>query len=152
MDAHQRVIIDDGAAGGGNASLGAAGNPLWTASPTYPATRTPAAQTNSAANAALSATLAAVAGKTTYIAGFQITGGGATAAAVVDALLTGIFGGVALYAFGVVAGAGLACPSLIVKFDPPLPASAPNTAITLSLAALGAGNVVAGIAIQGYQE
>ena len=118
----------------------------------YPTGATPiSAASGNVANASAVATLAAVAGKTTYITAFQITGGGATAASLVSATLAGLLGGTATYTYGVVAGAVLKNPDIIVTFDLPLPASAVNTAIVLTLPALGVGNTNAAVAAQGFQ-
>lgn len=103
------------------------------------------------ANANAVATMPAVAGKTNYLTGFEITGAGATAAAVVNATLTGLFGGATMnYTVTVVAGATLANPSIIVSFPTPIPASAPNTAITLTVPALGLGNTNSTANIHGF--
>lgn len=102
-----------------------------------------------AANAA--ATLAAVADKTTYIAGFSITGAGATAGLPVIVTVTGTIGGTLTYIYTAVAGALLANQPLLVRFNPPLPASAVNTAIVVSCPSLGAGNTHNAVVANGYQ-
>lgn len=103
------------------------------------------------ANASAVATLAAVAGKTTFISGFEITGAGATAAAVVIATVTGLLGGTASYIVAAPAGATAPLTTLAVVFNPPLPASALNTAIVVTLPALGLGNTNAAVVAHGYQ-
>lgn len=103
------------------------------------------------ANAPAVATLAAAAGLTNYVTGFTITGGGATAAALVLATLTGLLGGTASYVYGAVAGVASPNPVLQIDFSTPLPASAANTAIVLTLPALGAGNTNAVVELFGYQ-
>jgi hypothetical protein len=50
-----------------------------------------------------------------------------------------------------VAGATLKNEDVIVTFDPPLPASADNTAIVVTLPALGAGNTNATANAWGFQ-
>lgn len=109
------------------------------------------ASSGNVANTAATATLAGAAGKTTYISGFEITSGGATAAALVSATVTGLLGGTATYTYGCVAGATTANAPLVVTFTPPQPASAVNTAIVVSLPALGAGNTNATVVAHGYQ-
>lgn len=104
------------------------------------------------ANASAVATLAAAAGKTTYISGFTITGGGATAASLVTATLVGLLGGTASYTVAVPAGATLGFTPISVQFNPPLPGSAVNTALVLTLPALGAGNTNASVSAWGYQK
>lgn len=98
------------------------------------------ASSGNVANAIAAATLAASAGVTNYISGFEISGSGATAASVVTVTVTGLLGGTQSYTLAVVAGAALGNPMLAVQFAPPFPASAVNTAITVSCPALGAGN------------
>jgi len=119
----------------------------------YPAGATPVSNSsgNVAASAAV-ATLAAATGKTTYISGMVITSSGATAASVVDAVLSGLLGGSLTFAQAVVAGATLGNTPLVLQFDPPLPASAANTAIVLTLPSLGSGNAHASVSAWGYQK
>jgi len=104
------------------------------------------------ANAAAVATLAAVAGKTTYIDGFVITGTGATAAGVVEATLTGLLGGTMTFIIAVPAGVNTGLTPLVVNFPKPLPASAVDTAIVLTLPALGSGNTNAAVNAHGFQQ
>jgi hypothetical protein len=101
-------------------------------------------------NASAVATLAAVAGRTTYITGFEITAGGATTGASVTATVVGILGGTLNYTFTVASGALVSSYPLIVTFDTPVPASAVNTAIVVTLPALGAGNTNATVVAHGY--
>lgn len=111
----------------------------------YPAgadggTATPVtAGSGNVANGAAVATIPAVAGKTAYISGFDIEGAGATAALIVNPTLAGIISGTKTFVYGAVAGAALMNQPLSVRFCPPIPASAVNTAITLTCPALGAG-------------
>ena len=102
------------------------------------------------AAAAAVATLVAVAGKTTYITGFEITGSGATAGSVVTVTVTGGISGTLSYTLAVVAGALLANTPLIVEFPVPIPASAPNTNIVVSCPSLGAGNTNSTVVAHGY--
>jgi hypothetical protein len=121
------------------------------ASQVYPRGATPVtAASGNVANASAAATLAAVSGKTNYVTGFTITAGGSTGAALVSATLTGLLGGTATYTYATPAGATVGATPLTVKFGIPVPASAANTAITLTLPALGAGNTNAAVSIQGF--
>lgn len=129
-------------AGVGNAALVLAG---------APPTGSLVSSSGNVANAAAVATLAAAAGKTTYISGFEITGGGATAASLVTATVVGLLGGTASYTIGVVAGATAPNSPLVVEFNPPIPASAPNTAIVVTVPALGAGSTNSTVVAHGYQ-
>lgn len=103
------------------------------------------------ANTNAVATLAAVAAKTTYITGFTCTAAGATAAAVVEVTVVGLIGGTATYIFTAPAGATVAATPLNVQFPEPVAASAVNTAIVVTLPALGAGNTNAAVVATGYQ-
>lgn len=102
------------------------------------------------ANGSAAASLAAVSGKTNYIAGFQVTASGATAALVVNVTMAGVITGTQTYTFVFPAGVTTAATPLIVKFDPPVPASATNTAITVTLPASGAGGTNAAVNVQGF--
>lgn len=136
---------------------------IWNANVTHPlpvnvgagglpngATAVSAASGN-VANASAVATLAGAAGKTTYVSGITITGAGATAASVVSATLAGLIGGTATYTVAVPAGASVGFQPIVIQFYPAIPASAANTAITLTLPALGAGNTNASVSAFGFQ-
>lgn len=102
------------------------------------------------ANASAAATLPGVAAKTTYITGFQITAGGATVGGLVTVTVTGVITGTLSYTFEAPTGATIGATPLIVTFPTPIPASAVNTAIVVTLPALGAGNTNATVVAQGY--
>lgn len=91
-------------------------------------------------NAVATATIPGVPGETSYITGFDIYSGGATAAALVDVTIAGLAGGSITFPFSVPAGVALAAVPLQVRFPFPLKASAANTPITVSVAALGSGS------------
>lgn len=103
------------------------------------------------ANASAVATLAGISGKTTWITGFQCSAAGATAASVVNLTVGGVVSGTMTYTFVFPAGATTAASPLVVNFASPVPASATNTAITVTLPAGGAGNTNASCAAQGFQ-
>jgi|SRR5579862_204307 len=111
------------------------------ASASYPAGATPLnATSGDVAAATAAATLAGAANKTTYITGFTISGAGATGASVVLVTITdGTW--TLTYDLAVVAGAALQNAMVKDTFNPPLPASAPNTAIVVSCPTLGTGNL-----------
>lgn len=113
------------------------------------ATSLSAASGNVAA-AAATATLPAVSAKTNYLAGFSITGAGATGASVIAVTITGLLGGTATYNMAIPAGVTLAVAPLLVNFIPPLPASAVNIAIVVSAASFGTGNTNAAAHAWGY--
>lgn len=91
------------------------------------------------ANATAAATLTGTATTTVYLAGFEITGAGATAAASVTATVAGLLGGTIQYTYNFALGATIGNTPLIVEFNPPLPASAVNTPIVVSCPAGGTG-------------
>lgn len=104
------------------------------------------------AASAANTTLAAAAAKTTYITGFQITGGGATAASVINVTVTGTITGTMNYNIPVPAGATLGITPLVVSFPVPVPASAVNTAIVVNVPSFGAGNTASAVSAQGFQQ
>src|SRR5690242_11450606 len=118
----------------------------------YPAGATPiTADSGNVAAASAAATLAAAAGVTTYISGFLITASGATAASVVTGTITGVITGTLHFTYVAVAGATTACQPLSVEFPYPIPASAVNTAIVVTLPSLGSGNTNATVSAFGFQ-
>jgi hypothetical protein len=125
---------------GGNLSLSSlpAGTPV-------------SASSGNVANGAAVATLAGVAGKTTYITGFEVTASGATLGLPVTVTVAGLLGGTLSYTFAFIAGALLASTPLIVQYPQPLPASAANTAIVVTLPAGGTGATNATANAHGFQ-
>ena len=107
----------------------------------YPGGATPitAASGNVAAAAAV-ATLAGVAGKTTYITGFIISGTGATAGLPVSVTVAGVVTGTLTFTYAAAAGVLVANTPLNIQFSTPIPASAVNTAIVVTCPSLGSGN------------
>jgi hypothetical protein len=107
-------------------------------------------------NAQVVATLAAAAGKTNYLEGFDIGGGGATAASVIEVVVAGLAGGSIKFevpiAAGVTAGAIPLTGVYSVRFPSPIPASGLNTAITVTVPAMGSGNTNAHVTAYGYTK
>lgn len=102
------------------------------------------------AAAAITATLAAVAGKRTFLTGFSVTGAGATAASIITVTVTGL--AVTLsYKLAVPAGATVGVTPLHVTFPQPIPASGDNVAIVVNVPSFGVGNTDAAVAASGYQ-
>ena len=102
------------------------------------------------------ATLAATAGKTNYLEGFDISGSGATTAVVIEVTIGGLASAMK-YEFGVAAGATanvnpLAPGYYSVRFPEPLPASGVNVAITVTVPTFGAGNLNAAVTAFGFQK
>ena len=111
-----------------------------------------AASSGNVANAPAEATLVGAAGVTNYLSGLAITGSGATAASVVTATVTGLADGTLDFTVPVPAGVDLGITPLIIPFNPPLPASAADTKVTVTLPALGAGNTNAAVSAWGFQQ
>lgn len=97
------------------------------------------------------ATLDSDPGKTTYISGFQVTGGGATAASVINVVVSGTLGGSLTYNIAVPAGAILGIVPLVVQFYPPYPASALDTDIVVTVPTFGVGNTNASVVSTGFK-
>lgn len=133
--------------------VGTASNPLAVAQTGYSSATVPitSASGNVAAGVA-TATLPGVAGKTTYITGFELTGAGATVGVVVLLTVTGTISGTLTYAVPVPAGVLAGITPLIVEFPQPIPASGQNTAIVVSVPSFGAGNTNAAIVAHGFQQ
>lgn len=110
-----------------------------------------AAASGNKANAVATATLAGVAGQTTWLTGFECTASGATAASVVNLTITGLIGGTQTFTFVFPAGVTVAAQAVAESFPTPIPASAANTAIVVSLPAGGSGNTNAACNAQGVQ-
>lgn len=108
------------------------------------------ASSGNVANANAVATMPAVLNRVNYLSTVHLTAIGATAAGVVVATIAGCVGGTLSYVIAVPAGATTSIVPLILNFDPPLPSSATNTAITVTLPALGAGNTNAATSISGF--
>ena len=113
---------------------------------------TQVATSGNVANATAAATFAAVAAKTNYLSGFAVTGLGATVGGVAVLTVTGLAGGTITFQVPIVAGALLGLAAMNMNFNPPLQASAVNTAISVSLAALGAGNTNVVVTAWGLQK
>lgn len=102
------------------------------------------------ANAAASASIAATATRFSFIQGFDVSFGGATAGQCVTATLTGVIGGTRSYTVCSPTGATVQGVPLTKTFSPPLSSSAVNTQITLSVPALGAGNTNTTVNVDGF--
>jgi hypothetical protein len=127
------------------AALALASPPAW--SQNIPPVGANITASATATTGAFSASLPAVAGKINNLCGFLITSGGTTTAATVSVTVTGLVSGTLNLAYVAPAtGQGkvsLALPQCIG-------ASATNTAITVSVPALGAGTTAAA-ALWGFQ-
>lgn len=110
------------------------------------------ASSGNVTNAAAEASIAAVASQMSWVTGFILTAAGATAAANVNATLAGVTGGTLTFTFVFPAGATVAATPLVVNFPNPIPSTAVNTAITVSLPAGGIGNLNASATIFGFRS
>jgi hypothetical protein len=137
-DGSAYVTLTDGA---GNLSVSS------TTSSPYPVGATPVTASATGTTSATAASLPGVAAKTTYICGFTINAA-ATAAVAGTATVTGTVSGTLNFYQGV--GVATAPATLSQTFNPPIPASAVNTAITVTSAAAGTGGVTA-VSAWGYQ-
>jgi hypothetical protein len=115
------------------------------------ATPIAASSGNVAAGVAAATLAAGGANVMTYISGFEFTANGATGQSTVQLQVTGVTGGPLVYNINVPAGAQVVIPTLSVQFNPPLQASALNTAIVATVPSLGAGNVNSAVNAHGYQ-
>ena len=102
------------------------------------------------ANANAVATLTGTSTTTVYITGFELTASGATAGLPVVATVTGVLGGTLSFIFTFPAGVLVGATPLIVEFPTPIPASAVNTPIVVTLPAGGSGNTNAAAVAHGF--
>lgn len=118
----------------------------------YPFGALPLAKSSGNVAAAIAAaSLTPDADKQAFVAGISVTGSGATAGAAVSVTLTGIGGGTLTFTYAAAVGALVSNVPLLITFDPPLAASAINTAIALSCPSLGVANTNNTVNIWGYQ-
>jgi hypothetical protein len=112
------------------------------------------AYSGNSANAAATATINGVAGRTAYLTGFTVTGSGATAASLVTVTVSNIVssGGSSSFYLGVPAGTTSAITPLQVNFPMPIPATAVNTPIAVSAGAFGSGSTNATVVAYGYYK
>lgn len=109
------------------------------------------ATSGNVAAAIATASLPVVAGRTTYLTSFDLTGSGATAGAAVIVTITGLAIGTQSYIYTAATGATVGNTPLSIQFPNPLPASAVNTPIVITCPSLGAGNTNNVVNIRGYQ-
>lgn len=103
-------------------------------------------------NASAVATLTGVASRTMYITGYDCHAGTATAAARVSIVVSGtITGSMTNAAFATNATTFVPAPvPTLVHYDPPIPASAANTSIVVTMGAVGSGGATAVCNAYGY--
>lgn len=113
-------------------------------------TATELSDTVSGAAEEIAATLTGSATTTVYLTGFVVDGLGATGASVVAVTVSGLLGGSQVYRVAVPAGATVAIPRLAVEFARPVPASAVDTPIVVTVPSFGAGNTAALVSASGF--
>jgi hypothetical protein len=124
----------------------------WT-TPTPP-TIALANSTNATSHGQITASLAATTGKVNYIEGFDVTYSGTTTATNFCVTVTGTTNTLN-YSNVCLAGAnaaGNAQGGIFIRFPTPIPASATNTAITVTVPDLGSGNANVSATIYGFQQ
>lgn len=101
-------------------------------------------KSNTGTAASTAAALPAVAGRLNVITGFEIEASNGTAGAVNQVTVAGLIGGTMTYDINTLAAAATTPqpPPLIVELQNPIPASAVNTAITVTFPALTGGTGV----------
>lgn len=128
-------------------------NPQPTANNPYPMGATPVAAAQSGAATALSGTLVSAAGQTVYVQGIVVTGAGATAGSVITVTTTNFaLGNNPSFKIVVPTGATTSITPLVLMFNPPIPASAVNTNVVVSVPSFGAGNTDASLFVWGYRQ
>ncbi len=92
-----------------------------------------------------------VAGKMTYITGFDITGGGAASQTVVTVTLSGLAVNPAFAVSVVALGPSVPMVPIVKVFPQPIPASTMGGTVGISLPSFGAGNIAAAVNLYGFQ-
>ena len=100
-------------------------------------------------NAALTVTIPALAGWVNVLTGYDYVGTGATAATVVDITTTGV--GTNYTSKLAVPASPTSLAERSVRFPNGLTATASNVAITVSVPALGVGNLSGNLVVYGYR-
>lgn len=116
----------------------------------YPEGATPIADgSGNVAAAAAVATLAAANNERAALAGFELSGNGATAGSTVEVTVAGVIDGPITFQLAVPAGATVPV-SMSKQFNPPLVGAADGTDIVVTAPSLGAGNLKNQVYAWGY--
>lgn len=127
--------------------------PVQVQAPGNPLTlQTAFTQTSTGAAAANTITVAALAGKTIYVTGFEITGDGSTAGTPITITLA--FGGTTVGNYSLTPGAiaTLAQVTVAFEFSAPIVSPTVGTNCVLTVPSFGAGNTAASATIHGYYQ
>lgn len=127
-------------------TLVSSSNPLPVTSASYPTASTPVTGNSTGTTGAVTGSLAGVSNKTTYICGFNVSAIGGTAA-VGPITIAGTITASLVYELASTASGN----SVTQTFTPCIPASAANTAITITTTADGTASAVA-VNSWGYQQ
>jgi hypothetical protein len=109
-------------------------------------------QVGTGAASTITLTIPAVANKLNLTSGFTVSGLGATGSSVIIITLVGVEGGTQSFEYVVPAGVTTAADTLDIKFNPPLQASAINTAIQLVVPSFGSGNTASQAVLEGLTQ
>jgi predicted CDP-diglyceride synthetase/phosphatidate cytidylyltransferase len=131
--------------GSGNPAVILANGALLTA--TTDDTSPVGASATGIAAASVVATLPATPGVTNYISGFSVSSAAATAVVSGTVTVAGIVGGSQVYQYSETVTGSV----LTVNFTNPIPATAVNTAITVTLSAI-IGGAASSVNVWGYQR
>jgi hypothetical protein len=115
---------------------------------------TPQIVSASGAAGTLTATLTGGTGRMTYLEGFDVTGGGATGASVINITVTGTTNTLnfSTNILGSATGPMNAQGTYSVRFPTPVPSSATNTNIVVTVPSFGSGNTLASVTAYGFTQ
>lgn len=121
----------------------------------YPPGAIPVTASATGTTGAITATLAAQPGKTTFLCGLYFTGTNATAANTATSVtVTGTIGGTMTFGFPTLAAAATVPPTIPVDeaFLPCIASTSVNTAIVVNGPALGAGSTLTTVTAWGFYQ
>lgn len=130
----------------------AAAIPFAQAQAVLPYNAAPVSASATGTTAGATATLAAAAGKFTYICGFSVAPGSASTAITISVTITGVTNTFTYSVGAPVTAAGTTGAVLAQTFTPCVPSSAVNTGITVAAGALGTAGVNQDVNAWGYQQ
>lgn len=119
----------------------------------YPSGAIPVTNSAQGTTGAAVVTLPAATSRWTFLSGFEVTEVNPTAAVNITVTVANTIGGSMVYTIPTLAAAATTPnpPPLVVEFNQPIPATAPNVTITVTASAAGAGGVV-NVVAHGYQH
>jgi hypothetical protein len=114
--------------------------------------QTPLHSTATGAASSANVSLGGVAGKTTYLAGFSVSGLGSTAGGTVNITTSNLLTAQETYVITIPASATQAITTLQVTYNPPIPAVGQGQGITINVPSFGAGNTLSCAQCWGFRE